>query len=80
MIRDDHDLQHHIDYIHFNPVKPGWVLRPGDWPHSSFHRFVHDGVPPADWTVRRIRRDAEDVGANAYDVLPTRKAGLAPAD
>ena len=49
LIRDEHDLQNHIDYIHFHPVKHGWAQRPGDWPHSSFHRFVSDGVLPADW-------------------------------
>ena len=50
LIRDERDLQNHIDYIHFNPVKHGWAQRPGEWPHSSFHRFVLDGVLPADWS------------------------------
>lgn len=49
LIRDERDLQNHIDYIHFNPVKHGWAQRPRDWPHSSFHRFVREGVLPADW-------------------------------
>ena len=49
LIRDERDLRNHIDYIHFNPVKHGWAQRPGDWPHSSFHRFVREGVLPADW-------------------------------
>jgi putative transposase len=49
LIRDERDLQNHIDYIHFNPVKHGWAQRPGDWPYSSFHRFVLEGVLPADW-------------------------------
>ena len=49
LIRDERDLRNHIDYIHFNPVKHGWVQRPGDWPHSSFNRFVLEGVLPADW-------------------------------
>jgi putative transposase len=31
-IRDEADLARHIDYIHFNPVKHGWVLRARDWP------------------------------------------------
>jgi len=25
LIRDDIDLQRHVDYIHFNPVKHGYV-------------------------------------------------------
>ena len=39
-IRDELDFQRHADYIHFNPVKHGWVKRVRDWPYSSFHRWV----------------------------------------
>lgn len=48
-IRDESDLERHIDYVHFNPVKHGYVSRVADWPHSSFHRFVERGILPADW-------------------------------
>jgi putative transposase len=48
-IRDQRDLHNHIDYIHINPVKHGYVARVIDWPHSSFHRFVRVGILPADW-------------------------------
>jgi len=48
-IRDDRDLERHIDYIHFNPVKHGLVSRVGAWPYSSFHRYVKRGLLPADW-------------------------------
>jgi putative transposase len=48
-IRDDADLERHIDYIHFNPVKHGHVTHVADWPHSSFHRYVERGVLVADW-------------------------------
>jgi putative transposase len=48
-IRDDADLDRHIDYIHFNPVKHGHVTRVADWPHSSFHRFVERGLLAVDW-------------------------------
>ncbi|HKU07950.1 MAG TPA: transposase [Bradyrhizobium sp.] len=48
-IRDDADLERHVDYIHFNPVKHGYVSRVVDWPHSSFHRYVETSVLPADW-------------------------------
>ena len=34
-IRDIDDLNRHIDYIHFNPVKHGLVERVIDWPYSS---------------------------------------------
>jgi len=48
-IRDERDLQNHIDYIHFNPVKHGYVARVRDWPHSSFRRFVSEGALTWDW-------------------------------
>ncbi len=48
-IRDDVDLQRHVDYIHFNPVKHGLVQRVADWPHSSFHRYVERGFLSVDW-------------------------------
>lgn len=48
-IRDDNDLQRHVDYIHYNPVKHGLVQRVGDWPHSSFHKFVERGLVSPDW-------------------------------
>jgi putative transposase len=48
-IRDDDDLQRHVDYIHLNPVKHGLVPRVADWPYSSFHRYVGRGDMPADW-------------------------------
>jgi putative transposase len=48
-LRDENDFAKHVDYIHFNPVKHGYVSRVVDWPYSSFHRFVRLGVYPADW-------------------------------
>jgi putative transposase len=48
-IRDERDLNNHIDYIHFNPVKHGHVASPADWPHSSIHRFIERGVLAPDW-------------------------------
>ncbi len=49
-IRDDLDYQRHVDYIHYNPVKHGYVTRVADWRHSSFHRFVGLGLYPNDWS------------------------------
>lgn len=48
-IRDDADLQRHVDYIHYNPVKHGVVGAVKDWPHSSFHRFVQQGLLDENW-------------------------------
>ena len=49
MVRDETDYQNHVEYIHYNPVKHGYVGSPKEWPYSSFHRFVGQGVYPADW-------------------------------
>ena len=48
-IRDDLDFARHIDYVHINPVKHGYVKQVADWPHSSFHRYVKNGILPSDW-------------------------------
>ena len=48
-IRNENDLARHVDYIHYNPVKHGYVTQACDWPHSSFHRYVARGALPMDW-------------------------------
>jgi putative transposase len=48
-LRDEEDVERHIDYIHYNPVKHGHVTRISDWPFSSFHRFVRRGIYPLNW-------------------------------
>ncbi|MBK5962781.1 transposase [Thiocystis minor] len=49
LIRDDRDLQIHVDYIHFNPVKHGHARRVIDWEYSTFHHYVRLGWVTADW-------------------------------
>ena len=49
LIADEEDFSRHIDYVHINPQKHGWVSRVQDWPYSTFHRYVHAGIYPADW-------------------------------
>jgi putative transposase len=48
-IRDEADLVRHVDYIHFNPVKHGWVPRPVDWPHSTLHGYIERGMVSENW-------------------------------
>jgi len=48
-IRDAFDMEKHVDYIHFNPVKHGQVQRVGDWTYSTFHRYVREGIYVGDW-------------------------------
>ncbi|MBS4050545.1 MAG: transposase [Methylomonas sp.] len=49
-ITDQYDYNRHVDYIHINPLKHGYVQRICDWPYSSFHRYVSDGVLPLHWS------------------------------
>jgi putative transposase len=49
LIRDDIDFERHLDYIHYNPVRHGYVTRAVDWPYSTIHRYVRDGVYPVNW-------------------------------
>ena len=56
-IRDDVDLQRHVDYIHFNPVKHGLVRRVADWPYSSFHGYVEQGLLTVDWAGDDAKHD-----------------------
>ncbi len=49
MIRDEADLDRHRDYIHYNPVKHGFVNSPGGWEYSSFKTFVGKGLYAGDW-------------------------------
>jgi len=49
LIRDEQDYARHFDYLHGNPLKHGLVSRVQDWPWSSFHRWVRQGVYPNDW-------------------------------
>ncbi len=48
-IRDDNDFIRHVEYIHYNPVKHGLVKAPAAWPHSTFHRYVKQGIYHSDW-------------------------------
>ncbi|AZP13295.1 REP-associated tyrosine transposase [Undibacterium parvum] len=51
VLRDELDLQRHLDYIHYNPVKHGYVERASEWPHSSFQRYVERGYYPENWAA-----------------------------
>jgi putative transposase len=60
-IRSEDDFARHVDYVHINPVKHGLVSRVRDWPHSSFHRYVREGLLPDDWAG-----DMSDTGRHGY--------------
>ena len=48
-IRDENDLNTHLNYIHYNPVKHGYAKSVKDWEYSSFHKFVKKGLYDINW-------------------------------
>jgi putative transposase len=48
-IEDEIELESHCDYLHFNPVKHGYVMQVCDWPWSTFHRWVQLGHYDRQW-------------------------------
>jgi hypothetical protein len=51
-IRDEGDFARHVEYIHHNPVKHGFVTNPFDWRWSSIHSFARRGIIVAEWNGR----------------------------
>ena len=49
MLRNEDDFNKHLDYIHWNPVKHGYVSNVIDWSHSSFHKYVKLGWYDNNW-------------------------------
>jgi putative transposase len=49
VIRDENDFVQHVDYIHYNPVKHGYVTDPADWLNSSFNFYKSKGVYLKGW-------------------------------
>jgi putative transposase len=49
VIRNQSDMNQHIDYIHYNPVKHGLAAAPLDYQYSSFHDYRKWGYYNADW-------------------------------
>lgn len=48
-IINEKDLYRHLDYIHYNPLKHGYVKMPKDWKFSSFNKFVKMNFYELDW-------------------------------
>lgn len=44
LIRDEADFAQHCNYIHYNPVHHQYCQAPTDWPFSSVHRFINEGL------------------------------------
>jgi len=43
IIRNDEDLERCVDYVHYNPVKHGYVNAPEKWKWSSFKTIYSNG-------------------------------------
>lgn len=61
LIRDQEDLNRHRDYIHYNPVKHGLVDRVVDWPYSTFHRYVKQGLYDKQWGDNELIKEDKNV-------------------
>jgi putative transposase len=61
-IRDERDYALHVDYVHLNPLKHGYVLRVRDWPLSTFHQYVQDQLLPSDWAGALANNAGLDFG------------------
>ena len=48
-IRNEADFERHLEYIHYNRVKHGFVSCPHLWGYSSFDRWVQKGMYKNDW-------------------------------
>ena len=48
-IQSDNDLEEHFNYIHYNPVKHGYVNQVCDWPYSSFFKYLKQGFYNKNW-------------------------------
>jgi putative transposase len=49
IIRDENDLRRHLDYVHYNPVKHGYVSAPAQYAWSSFREYVARGAYDERW-------------------------------
>jgi len=49
IIRNQDDLYTHLDYVHYNSIKHGYVTKPEDWPWSSYYSFLKRGYYKKGW-------------------------------
>ncbi len=65
-LRNAADFSRHIDYVHYNPVKHGYVNKVADWPYSSFHRFVAKNIYPLDWGGGDMKNEQSRFNPSGY--------------
>lgn len=60
VIRNREDLNNHLDYIHYNPVKHEIVLDPFNYEYSSLKEYYDNGYYNRDWGVMdKLKFDGE---------------------
>ncbi len=62
IIRDQNDFNRHVDYIHYNPVKHGFVNDPFLYTHSSLENYFRKGYYNREWGVDKSLRFNDDFG------------------
>lgn len=62
LVRDENDFNRHVEYIHYNPVKHGYVQCPSDWQYSSLQRYIANGTVERDWCFTMDFTDANNFG------------------
>ena len=76
MIRDDDDLEKHVAYLHYNPVKHGYVDNASDWPYSSLHQFVEKGLHDTSWGDNVSSLDLPGMNKSSSFVIALKKGKL----
>ena len=61
-IRDEQDFVRHVDYIHYNPVKHGYVQKASQWEYPSIHQYIQKGILDKEWGVASDFRFKEEFG------------------
>jgi putative transposase len=62
IIRNEKDMNNHINYIHYNAVKHGLVESPFKWQYSSIHMYKEEGYYTEEWGVREKIVFKDDFG------------------
>ncbi|NLI15937.1 MAG: transposase [candidate division Zixibacteria bacterium] len=62
IIRDEDDMNRHIDYIHYNPVKHGLAISPFNYANSSFTAYFSEGRYGQDWGTDYREEEGFDFG------------------
>ncbi len=60
IIRDREDLNRHMDYIHYNPVRHGFAIHPKKYEYSSIE--VHNELYADDWGTKKEIEFSDNFG------------------